>query len=906
VARRADRSGDHLEERLKPVASDRRSDLERPRLEDEVASELEFHLEMRTRELIAQGMDPDRAAREARRRLGNLGAMRATLTKLGKERNRTMDRRESVAEFRQDVRYAVRSLRTNPGFAATALVTIALGIGATTAIFSAVYSVMLRPLPFFEPERVLVVAERDSDSRGRGSDVSVGNYADLKREQTRFSTLAASYSINVNLADGSTPERVEGARVTGDYFSVFGLAPIAGRVFSTEEDRAGGPAVVVLSHRLWTRRFGGDRTVIGRTIGLNGVGHVVIGVMPAAFDFTRSSEELWLPAAFTAAQIAEHDSHFMWLVGRLRPGATQAEAAAEVDRIFARLARLYPNANGTLTGGYVERMLDQFVGSAGNRLLILLGAVGFVLVIGCVNVANLLLARGAARQKELAVRAALGAGRGRIVRQLFTESLVLAAGAGGLGIALAFGALRLLIAAAPTSVPRLDQAAIDGPALGFALGISVLSAGLFGLVPALKTAVPTLHAFLREGGRGSTAGQREWLRRGLIAAEVAIALVLLVGAGLLIRTAINLDRTDPGFDPRGVLSVRLTLPAAQYGAPELVSATFGRIVLEASREPGIQAVGLSSQVPAGPGGSSNGLVPEGRPLEPASSIDTRLRLVTPGYLGTLRIPLRAGRDFTADDRADRRRVVIVNEAFTRVAWPGERNPVGKRVACCDPTDPWKEVVGVVADVRWRGPSREVSPEFYLPVEQAPNDAWNWLQRSMTLVARGNGGPDALLRSIREAVRRVDPALPLYGSSTMDERLAGSIAEARFNTNLLGLLGAIGLLLSAVGIYGVIAYFVSRRTRELGIRMALGASAAKVGALVVRQGLGPVTVGIAAGLVLAAGLARLLTSQLSGVSAGDPLTYGVVALILLVVAILASLVPAVRATRVDSASAMREE
>jgi predicted permease len=888
------------------AASDRRPDLHRPPLADEVASELEFHLEMRTRELIAGGMDPERAVREARRRMGNLGTMRATLTKLGRERNRTMNRREWTAEFRQDVRHGVRSLRTNPGFAATALGTLALGIGATTAIFSAVYSVMLRPLPFDQPERVMTVAERHADAPTRAADISVGNYVDLKREQTRFASLAAVFSVSVNLADQSSPERVQGAKVTWDYFSVFAIPPLAGRVFSPDDDRAGGPAVVILSHRLWARRFGADRGVVGKTIGLNGEPYVVIGVMPNTFDFTQTSEELWLPAAFTAAELAQHDNHFMSLVGRLRPGATQGEAAADADRILLRLAKLYPDTNYDLVGAYVARMLDDFVGSAGERLLILLGAVAFVLLIGCVNVANLLLARGAARQRELAVRAALGAGRGRIVRQLFTESLVLALGAGGLGVAVAFGALRLLVAAAPTSVPRLDQAAIDGPALGFALGISVLSAALFGLVPALRAAAPGLQSALRDGGRGASGPARDWLRRGLIAGEVAIALVLLVGAGLLIRTAINLNRTDPGFDPRGVLSVRLTLPAAQYGAPDLVASTFTRVVREVSSEPGIRAVGVSSQVPAGPGGNSNGLIPEGRPVEAASAIETRLRLVTPGYLGTLRIPLRRGRDFTPDDRADRPRVMIVNETFARLAWPGVANPVGKRVGCCEKERPWKEVVGVVADVRWRGPSREASPEFYLPVDQAPAEAWTWLQRSMTLVARGAGRPDALLASIRAAVRRIDPSLPLYGSSTMDERLAGSVAEARFNTSLLGLLGAIGLLLSAVGIYGVIAYFVARRTRELGIRMALGASAGRIGALVVRQGLGPVGLGLCAGLFLALGLARLLTSQLNGVTATDPLTFGTVAGILLVVAILASLVPAVRATRVDSATAMREE
>jgi predicted permease len=753
----------------------------------------------------------------------------------------------------------------------------------------------------------MTIGERHTSRPGGPADLSVGNFVDLAREQTSFATLAAVYYSNLNLADaGATPERVVGARVTADYFTVFSVAPALGRGFTAEESRAGGPAVVVLSDRLWRRRFGADRTIVGRTITLNGTAATVIGVMPPSFDWSQGTEELWLPAGFTPAQEAEHDNHFLAGYGRLEPGVSVERARAEIDRLMLREVERFPTGNANVIGGFVAPMFELFVGSARERLLVLLGAVGFVLLIGCANVANLLLARGAGRLKELGLRAALGAGRGRIVRQLFTESVVLAVLAGVLGSILAVVGLKLLVAGAPTSVPRLDRAAVDGTALLFALGVSVGSALLFGLVPALRLATPTLTSFLREGGRGSSEHSRDWLRRGLIAAEVAIALVLLVGAGLLIRTAVNLSRVDPGYDPSGVLSARITLPVTQSAEWQQVTDAFSRIVEEAKREPGVTDAGIASQVPSGPGGSSNGLIPEGRPLEPASAIPARLRLVTPGYLRAMRIRLEAGRDFTADDRRDRTRVMIVNRAFVKAAWPGVTDPIGKRVACCEPDAAWKEVIGVVDDVRWQGPAQDATPEFYLPIGQAPAEAWNWLQRSMTLVARTNGDPLALERSLREAVGRVDPALPLYEVATMDQRLAGSVAESRFNTGLLGLLGAIGLTLSAIGIYGVVAYFVARRTRELGIRMALGASAGRIRALVIRQGLGPVGIGIAIGAVLALWLTRILTSQLRGVAAGDPLTLALVAGGLASVALVASVIPARRATRVDTATAMREE
>ena len=458
-------------------------------------------------------------------------------------------------------------------------------------------------------------------------------------------------------------------------------------------------------------------------------------------------------------------------------------------------------------------------------------------------------------------------------------------------------------------MPRLEQAAIDGPALLFAAAAAALSALLFGLLPALRTASVDLGVALRVGGRGASGTAREWTKLALVSAEVAVALVLLIGAALLIRTGLNLSRLDPGFDPRGVLSARITLPKQQYLEWDRVVDAFTRLATVLEQAPGVQSAGITSQVPLGPGGGSNGIVPEGRPLEGSSAIETRLRLITPGYLGTMRIALRAGRDFSPNDRTGAPRVTIVSEKFAKIAFPGQ-NAIGKRVVCCEGGPglpiPWKEIVGVAAEVRANGLDTEAPPEFYLPIAQAPPDAWDWIQRSVMIVARGAGDPSALTAQIRSAVDRLDRSVPLYGISTMDERLAGSLAQQRFNTELLVALGVIGLVLAAIGIYGVIAYFVAQRTRELGIRMALGATPRDVVKLVVGEGVVPVAIGLAVGLGGAALATRAIASELRGVSATDPMTFVAVAGLLAAVALGAMLVPARRATNVDALVAIRED
>jgi putative ABC transport system permease protein len=877
-----------------------------PPLSREVDEELEFHLEMRVRELVSQGMTTADAWAEARRRLGNLPAMRRRLLHLGQERNRTMKRGEWLAELRQDVAYGFRTLARNPGFTAIALLTLGIGIGATTAIFSAVNAVILRPLAVPDVDRVMLVSEL---YEGQPADVSIGNLVDWQaanREQGMFTTLGAINWRNYALA-GDPPERVFGAQVTAEYFSVMSVTPELGRVFSAAEDQPGGARVVVLGHRLWQRRFGADPSVIDRVIQLNEQPHTVVGVMPASFDFTAGTEELWVPAAFTAEQRAQHDEHYLTVYGRLRPGVTMEVSQTRLAAVQQVLNQRYPNENGSRSV-YVQPMMRQFVGDAREQLLLILGAVVLVLLIACANVANLLLARGAARARELAIRASIGAGRARLVRQLLSESLALAGSAAVLGVAVAWVVIRTLVAAAPPGVPRLELARVDPATLGFTVLIALGSTLLFGLAPALRTARTDLQGVLRTGQTRPTGSRRDWLRQGLVAGEVALALILMVGAALLVRTAVHLQQVDPGFEPKGLVTARIALPAESYASPESARLAFETVLEHLSLSPGVKRTALSTQVPMGPGGGSNGLVPEGKTPGPESAVDSRMRLVSPGYVGTMGLRLKSGRDLTAEDRAGTPRVMLVNETLARLLFPGQ-DPIGKRVLCCEgsDTDPrWKSIVGVVGDTRSGGPDRPAVAEFFMPLAQSPDAAWNWINRTLSLVARADGDPLALAPAMREALRRVDPSLPLYRVETMETSLTNALTPARFRTALLGSLAGIGLLLALVGIYGVVSYLVTRRRAEIGVRMALGASGSDVLKLVVGQGLRPVLAGTAIGVLGAVATSRLLAAWLRGVSPNDPLTLGAAAVTLVAVAALASFVPARRATRVDALEAIRTE
>jgi len=595
--------------------------------------------------------------------------------------------------------------------------------------------------------------------------------------------------------------------------------------------------------------------------------------------------------------------------GRLKAGVSRQQALAELETVAARLRRDVPR-DDIEVGFLLIPFTDQLVGDYRTRLLVLLGAVGVVLLIACGNVANLLLARGAARGREIAIRTALGAGQWRIVRQFLTESMVLALCATGVGLLLARAMLAAVVSWNPEHIPRLEAARIDPVALAFAIAMALASSVLFGLAPALRLSNLDVHTGLRDGARGATGGGfRDRLRAGLIIGEVALSLLLLFGAGLLMRSAMALQHVNVGFNPGGVLTARIALPAASYAEPDRVVAAFQRVADAAREIPGVTAAAVTSNTPMAPGGGSNGLIPEGRPLDLKSVIQSRLRMITPDFFRAMQIPIVRGRGFSDQDRRGAPKVMIVSAAFAAEAYHGQ-DPIGKRVVCCESgpngTPDWKIVIGVADDVRTDGPSVAPAPEFYLPIAQAPPAAWEWVQRSMYVVVRTGGSPAALTQSLRAAVARIDPDLPVFDVRMMDERLADALATERFNTLLLTILGVVGLLLAASGIYGVIAYFVSQRTQEIGVRMALGATPGSVVRLILSQSLRPVAVGAAIGVVAALAASRVLTAQLFGVSRTDPLTIAAVVTVLVVVALIASVVPARRAASIEPTRALQAD
>lgn len=887
-----------------------RSWLWKPKVEEEVEGELAFHREMRLREYLAQGMTADEARAAVDARFGDLAGAREACEQLGRERDRAMLRQEYLSELRQDLRFGFRQLWRNPAFACVATLTLALGIGSTAAIFSVVNAVVLRPLPVDEPHRLVYLFEtRREGSRGS---VSPGNFTEWSRRNDAFSGLAAIRFGSYNVTDAETPERVVGAQVAGPYFEVLGAGAALGRVFGEAEQEPGRDDVVVLSHRLWTRAFGSDPDIVGRDVRLSGRPRTVLGVMPPSFEL--AADELWVPAALTAEQTANFDNHYLTVLARMEPGVTLEQARGQMSALAAQLETEQPFHNAGI-GATADPMMTVFVGDYRQRLFVLLGAVALVLLIACANVANLLLARGSARSTELAARAALGAGRGRLVRQLLTESALLAGLAAVVGLVLAQFALAMLVQASPPGVPRLDQARLDATTFAAAAILAGISTLLSGLGPAWRGARTGVAGQLRAGRSGGLGVSRDRVRTALVVTQVALTLVLLVGSGLLIRTALALQAVEPGFDMEGVLSARVALPRDEYLDDARVVPALERMVDEARALHGVTSAAVVSQAPLGSGGNSNGLIPEGRPIELASAILSQLRLVSPGYFETMRIRIVDGRAFTGADRHGAQKVMIVSEELARQAWPGER-AVGKRIACCEPgpggeRDPdFKVVIGVVADVRSNGPAVAPVPEFYLPIAQAPSmppgAAWDWIQRTMYVVARTHGDPATLVTDLRQALQRIDPTLPLFDVRTMEQRLEASTATSRFNTLLLTTLGLMGLVLSAIGIYGVIAYFVSQRTQEIGVRLALGASPRDVIRLVIGQSLKPVAIGLVAGLAGALAATRALAAQLYGVSPRDPATIIVVCVGFVLVAVLASGVPAWRAARIDPMKALNQE
>jgi putative ABC transport system permease protein len=810
-----------------------------------------------------------------------------------------------VEALSQDLRYSARMLSKKPGFTALAVIALTVGIGANTAIFSVVNAVLLRSLPYDNSERIVMIWGSTPHS-DRNSN-SPADFIDYKERNQVFEQIAAFNAGSFTLAGGDEPEQIRGARVSADFFSVFGVAPSAGRALVAEDDKPGAPRVVVLSQQLWQRRFNSDPGVIGKSVTLNDQGFAIVGIMPAEFQFTipgifRTPAELWVPSALVKDN-STRGNQYLRVVALLKPGVRLDLAESEMSAIARLLEQDYPNTNEG-RGVRLIGLHEQVVGNVRPALLILIGAVGFVLLIACANVANLVLARAASRQKEIAVRMALGATRGRLVRQLLTESMLLAAVGGAAGILLALWSTDALVSLSPSNLPRVKEVGVDRYVLVFTLLVSILTGTLSGLVPALRASKPDLNRSLKEGSRGSSENLgRGSLRRLLVVFEISAAFVLLIGAGLLIKSFMRLSEVNPGFDPENVLTMMVSLPRAKYKGPDTQAAFFRQALERIKGLPGVDAVGAINDLPMGGDRDSTNFSIEGSPLPPAGQQPiTEWRIVNPDYFKAMRVPLLSGRAFTEADTTGAPPVIVINDSFRRRFFPDE-NPTGKRLilnlTISNPTGVPREIVGVVGDVRGFGLDAEPKPEVYAPYLQ---EAVSYMAL-MVKAGRDTGG---LAAAVRSEVLAIDKDQPVSNIQSMDQLIKESVAGRRFNMTLLSIFATVALLLSAVGIYGVMSYAVTERTREIGIRVALGAGRKDVLRLVVGEGMTMAVVGIGTGVLAASALTRLMASLLYGVSATDPVTFAAISLVLAGVALLACYIPARRATKVDPGVALRYE
>jgi len=796
-------------------------------------------------------------------------------------------------------------LAKKPGFTLIAVITLALGIGANTAIFSVVNAVLLNPMPYREPDRLIQFWETNPLKSWTQAPIAPANLFDWQQQNQSFEEIAAYMGSDksgpgiagLHLTGDGEPERVKALYVTGNVFSVLGVDTMLGRTLREDETWQGKHTVVVLSHALWQRRFGGDPGVIGQNISLNGRSREVVGVMAADFYFPSKEIELWVPMGWNQQQIAQlRRPHFLRAVGRLKPGVTTEQARAEITAIAGRLEERYPETN-TQMGVGLGPLKDWIVGDTKLPLMVFLVAVGFVLLIACANVANLLLARAATRNREVAIRTALGARRSRIVRQLLTESFMLALVGGGLGVLLALWSKDLLVAFSPGDIPRLEEARLDAKVLGFTIGLTLLTTFLFGLAPALQASKPDLVSTLKEGGqKGGSQGGR--VRSVLVVAEVALALVLVIGAGLMIRSFLRLQQVDPGFNANNLLMLSVGLPGAKYPEDSQAITFFEQAEQRLKALPGVLEVGATNVAALKGSGYTNDMTIEGRPPEDYVR-EIRHKTVTPDYFRAMGIQLLSGRQFDKSDNATSS-TIIVNEAFARRCFPGE-DPVGKRVKFAKPTEPgtWETIVGVVRSEKQDSLGTEPKPESYKTQLQEPSS-------SMTLVIRTAGDPKALIGAARDQIRTLDKDLPPYNVKTMDEAVYESLVRERFTTLLLIVFAGLALTLAAIGIYGVMSYAVNQRTHEIGIRVALGAQTRDIFKQVIGRAMRLAAAGIALGLAASIALTRLMASLLYGVSTTDPLTFASIAIVLLGVSLLASYIPARRATKVDAMIALRYE
>jgi putative ABC transport system permease protein len=881
----------------------------------DILEEVEAFLQGRYEDFLADGYAPAEARRLA---LADLETDRFIFELSHIERRAPAElppigsgRSTIVANLWQDVRHGLRAIRRAPGFSAVVIATLALGIGANAAIFSVADAVMLRPYAYPDMERIVVINERTRS--GQSLSVAWPNFQDWRDQNQVFQHLGLFRNAVVNLTGSDRPERLISSVTSSAVFGALGVAPSIGRVFSASDDVPSAPRVVIVSERLWRTRFDADPQMVGRAILLNGEPHTVVGVMPPEMRFPSRLTDVWLPLGPVVPSLptARGAHPGLIAVAKMKPGVTLERAVVDMDTIARRLEQQYPDSNSNL-GVELTLYFEQIVRNIRPTLLTLLGAVAFVLIIACANLANLLLARSERRQRELAVRRALGANRWRMVQQLLMESLLLAVIGGAIGVVLASWLVNLFVASGPVTVPRIDLVGVDARVVAFSALVTIATGIFFGLVPALRASAPDLRSTLNEVGRGTLLVPARRLRSALIVAEVALALMLLVGAGLMIRSFARLMSIEPGFDPANVVTMRLTLPPAKYREQERWQAIHQDLVERVATLPGVTSAAINSGIPLEGGGSESGVRVEGRPIPPVGTPGPMCLFQTgsPDYFRTMGIALVKGRYFDARDTASSSRVAIIDETFVRTLFPGE-DPIGKRISFESQGEDrtavqiWREVVGVVRHVRHYGLAQ--GPPYvqvYTPFAQLPI----WFERrrpTMALFVRTTIAPERLTASVRERLASLDGDIPVYGVQTMQTYLAQNTEQPRLNVMLLGGLAALALILATLGVYGVVSYSVAQRTQEIGVRMALGATRAHVLRLVVGQASAVVLLGVVLGLGGALALASLLQTLLFQVSARDPVTFATVAVVLAVIGFAATIVPARRATQVDPLVAIRE-
>lgn len=859
---------------------------------------MRLHLEMAAEANVEKGMPPEEARRAALRSFGNFDSVR--------ERAYEVRGGGMLETFLQDFRYAGRMLTKQAGFTVVAALTLALGVGANTAIFSVVEGLLLRPLPYRHAERVVVVWENNRVRNRPHNVVNPANFLDWQDQAKSFDQMAAFVDQRYNLTGTGEPEEVPSQLATPNLFTLLGAPAALGRTFTPEDAAAGREDVAVISHGLWQRRFGGKPDVIDRVISLSGASVTIIGVMPPDFKWflkenslTGKPADLWRPMTFTEEQRVRR-GRYMSAVARLAPGVSQEQARAELDAIAGSLESQYADFN-TGWGVTLVPLRDQLSGEIKPALLVLLGAVGFVLLISCVNVASLLLARAAGRHKEMAVRSAMGAGRRRIVRQLLTENLLLALLGGSLGLLLSRWCVQALVALSPENLINAEQVGVNLPVLGFTLAVSLLTGIVFGLAPALEASRVKLSETLKESSRGNAGSSRgRRVRDALVVAEVGLAFVLLVGAGLMARSFLRLSAVDPGFDTTNLLTLRVILPPAKYSEDGKVVAFFREALEHMRTLPGVRSASAVSALPFADLGAATSFAIEGKPAPAAGEEPvTDVRVVDEEYFRTMNIPVVAGRTFTAREAVEDGKVAVINQAMARTYFPGE-DPVGKRITVNMQDEPEPtEIIGVVGDARYSSLEGEVRPMVYWTHPQL-------VYSSMMIILRTSVEPESLAAGARREILAIDKDQPVSDVRTMESWLAESISRTRFGTLLLGGFAGLALILAALGVYGVMSHSVAQRENEIGVRMALGAQARDVLRLVIRQGLLLVIAGVALGLLGALALTRVLSSLLYGVSATDPLTFAAIALLLLGVSWIACYIPARRATRVDPLAALKYE